>query len=144
MNALKTTRPIGVRFNSTISKHIRPQPRIFQMLRTPVAKSLFLTFIFGSFMVDLMQHRKEFELLTQTHESKMDILNGIIDKLRHGDPVDVAGELKIANSLTKHKYNTVLDIELDEQLESFLKLSEEDAQKHVEGSIDQVDNKSFL
>jgi hypothetical protein len=91
-----------------------------------------------------MQHRKEFELLKQTHQSKMDILNGIIDKLRRGDPVDVAGELKIANSLTKHKYNTVLDIELDEQLESFLKLSEEDAQKQVEGSIEHVDSKSFL
>lgn len=39
--------------------------------------------------------------------------------------MDVAQEIRIANAITRHKYNSVTDVEIDEQFEEFLKMAEE-------------------
>lgn len=99
--------------------------RFRDLLKTPVFKSVLLTMLFGSTVIDFMKKRKEYEALISTYETRFDILNGIIAKLKKGETVDLNQELNIANSLTRHKYNTVTDVELDEQLNEFLKLAEE-------------------
>lgn len=135
-----------VRLNSASSKHIRVRPRIRDLMKTPVAKSLLFTFMFGTFVVDLMKNRKELELLDQTYDSKFAILQGLSEKLKQGETVDVASELRIANSLTKHKYNTVTEIELDEQLERFLKMTEDEVEVELNevGNDTPINKESFL
>lgn len=142
---VRTGFKLQISLYSTNSKHIRVRPRIRDLIKTPVAKSLILTFIFGTFVVDLMKNRKELELLERTYNSKFSLLEGLCEKLKQGEQVDVASELRIANSLTKYKYNTVTEIELDEQLENFLKMTEEQVVDEInEVSSKPIDKASFL
>lgn len=123
---------VQVRLNST---YIRARPLFRDMLRTPLAKSVVLTVVFGTLIIELMKSRRELELLDQTYESKLDILLQIKQKLLNDQYVDVQAELKIANSLTKYKYNTVTEIELDEQLENWLKLSESEMESSLNDAV---------
>ena len=45
--------------------------------------------------------------------------------------MDLAHDLKIASTLTKHKYNTVNEIEMDEQLSELFNFDEEDEEEVV-------------
>ena len=100
-------------------------------MKTPVFKSIFLTLVFGTAVVDFMKNRKELETLVNAHNSKFVILEEIIERVSRNEHVDIARELRIANTLTRNNYNTVTDIELDEQLENFLKMTEESVEESV-------------
>lgn len=103
----------------------RKKPILRDLISGPVFKSLVLTLVFGSVVVNATGSRKEMELLQAAYEAKFRILEDITRKVRNKEPVDVAQELKIANSITRHKYNSVTDVELDEQFEAFLMMAEE-------------------
>lgn len=97
--------------------------------------------------MEFMRARKEYESLIATYDSKFFILHGIIDKLHKGESIELGLELKIANTLTKHKYNTVTDIELDKQLEEFLKLADEEPKKVEKEEVVKdgaLDTKKFI
>lgn len=75
-------------------------------------------------MVDATKNRKEMEALRAAYDTKFRILSDITEKVRNRVPVDVAQELKVANAITRNKYNSVTDVELDDQLEEILRLAE--------------------
>lgn len=129
------------RHNST-----RTRATFKDLVRTPVVKSVFFTVIFGSVVVEFMRARKEYESLIATYDSKFFILRNIIDKLEKGESIEIGQELKMANTLTKHKYNTVTDIELDNQLDEFLKLADEEPKKEVKEEVKDgvIDTKKFI
>lgn len=110
----------------------RKKPRFSDLLATPVVKSIFLTLLFGSMVVETTKNRKEIEALRAAYEAKFRILEDITAKIRAKEPVDVAHELKIANAITRNKYNSVTDVELDEQFEEFLKMAEDMEEKKEE------------
>lgn len=109
-----------------IQSQIRKKPTFRDLVKAPIFKSIFLTIVFGTAIVGLIDARRESETLEQTYNSKFVILEEIIAKLEKGENVDIHRELKLVNKLTKNKYNTVTDIELDEQLDEFLKMTESD------------------
>lgn len=113
-----------IRHNSTI--HPRKKPSYRDLISGPVAKSLFLTIVFGSVMVDATRNRKEIDALRAAYDTKFRILEEITLKIKNNQPVDVAQELKVANAITRNKYNSVTDVELDDQLEDFLKMADDD------------------
>ncbi|EGW32502.1 uncharacterized protein SPAPADRAFT_138015 [Spathaspora passalidarum NRRL Y-27907] len=115
--------------STTASRYIRAKPRAIDMFRTPTFKSIVLTLVFCSIVVDVTKTRKELEGLNNSYNSKFELLNDIIDKLNANQPIDLAKELKMANLLTKHKYKSVVDIELDEQLEDMFKELQEEAEQ---------------
>ncbi|CUM63591.1 uncharacterized protein PRCAT00001171001 [Priceomyces carsonii] len=90
------------------------------LFRQPIFKSIFLTIVFGSAVVDFMRTRKEYEAMNQIYETKFTLLKDIINDLKSGRKLDISKELNIANTLTKYKYNTVTDVEFDESLNAFL------------------------
>lgn len=110
----------------------RKKPRYSDLLATPVVKSILLTLLFGSMVVETTRNRKEIEALRAAYEAKFRILQDITAKIRAKQPVDVAHELKIANAITRNKYNSVTDVELDELFEAFLKMAEEIEEEKVE------------
>jgi hypothetical protein len=79
---------------------------------------------FGTVVVDVVKNRRELEMLEHGYQSKFNILEEVIEKLRNGDHVDLARELKLANSLTSHNQD-ISDIEFDEQLEKFFKMADQ-------------------
>lgn len=103
----------------------RPKPTWRDLLLPFVFKSLFLTLVFGSVVVDATRARKELEALKAAYEAKFKILEEVTRKVKAREPVDVAQELRIANALTRHKYNSVTDVELDEQFEELLRMAED-------------------
>lgn len=111
---------------SETHQQVRRKATFRDLVRAPILKSLFLTTVFGSAVVGLMENRRELETLEQTYNSKFNILQEIISKLENGQTVDINQELKLVNKLTKYKYNTITDIELDEQLDQFLKMAEDE------------------
>lgn len=120
---LRAQAKLFIRRSSTI--HPRRKPTYRDLISGPVAKLLFLTVVFGSVMVDATRNRKEIEALSAAYETKFRILREITTKIKNKEPVDVALELKVANAITRNKYNSVTDVELDDQLEIFLKMAEE-------------------
>lgn len=102
------------------------------LFKTPIFKSVLYTVAFGAAVLEFMKSRKETENLVATYNSKFNILHEIIDKLKKGEHVDINQELKIANTLTRYKYNTVTDIEIDEQLDKFLRLADQADDEKVE------------
>ncbi|CAI5756986.1 unnamed protein product [Candida verbasci] len=116
-----------IRFNSTNAKqYIRKKPKFYDLLKTPTTKSLLLTLLCTSFVLDLTNKRKELEVMKLSYENKFLILDDILTKLLNNEKFDLAKELNLANVLTKFKYNSKIDIELDEQLEEFFKMDEEE------------------
>lgn len=93
------------------------------LFNTSVLKSMFLMVCFGTVVVDVVKNRRELENLEESYVTKFNILEEVRDKLRMGIQVDLAKELKLANSLT----HDISDIEFDEQLEKFFKMADEDA-----------------
>ncbi|KAK6203199.1 uncharacterized protein RJT21DRAFT_119341 [Scheffersomyces amazonensis] len=135
------TRWQGVRFNGTTTKQfIRSRPKVRDLIRAPIFKSFFLTIVLGTVVVDYIKTKKDYELLVRTHESKFTVLQDLINNLKNGDKVDVARELKIANTLTKNRYGTVTDIEVDEELEKFLKMA--DSQLESDEFVEKLSNSS--
>ncbi|RLV92975.1 hypothetical protein JA1_002757 [Spathaspora sp. JA1] len=121
MFRLVKTTPIRRFQSTTASNYIRSKPRIIDMFKTTSFKSLVLTLLFTSIVVDVTKTRKETEMLTNSYNSKFELLNDIIDKLNNNQSIELTKELKLANLLTKHKYNSVVDIEIDQQLEDMFK-----------------------
>ena len=103
----------------------RRSPRFRELVRVPVFKTLFLTIVFGSVVVESTRGRKDIEALRAAYGAKFRILREVAQKIANREPVDVAQELSIANSITRNKYNSVTDVELDAQLDAFLKLVED-------------------
>lgn len=93
--------------------------------------------IFGSVVVESTRSRKDIEALRAAYDAKFRILREVTQKIHDKEPVDVAHELSIANSITRNKYNSVTDVQLDEQLEAFLKLVDEPELKAFE-SLDGI------
>lgn len=116
---------LAAKHSRSYSVQPRAKPTYRDLISAPVSKSLFLTLVFGSVVVDATRSRKEIEGLNAAYEAKFKILQEITRKVRNKEPVDVAQELRIANSITRHKYNSVTDVELDEQFEEFLRMAEE-------------------
>ncbi|SGZ46785.1 CIC11C00000004384 [Sungouiella intermedia] len=119
-------RPLRVENIRRYSIQPRAKPSYRDLISGPVAKSLFLTIVFGSVLVDATKNRKEIEALRAAYETKFRILEDITTRVRNKEPVDVALELKVANAITRNKYNSVTDVELDDQLEEMLKMAEEE------------------
>ncbi|CUM46117.1 uncharacterized protein AC631_01420 [Debaryomyces fabryi] len=119
-----------------IHYQIRKKPTFRDLVKAPIFKSIFLTIVFGTAIVGLIDSRRELETLEQTYDSKFVILEEIISKLERGENVDIHRELKLVNKLTKNKYNTVTDIELDEQLDEILKMTESESDEIREESRD--------
>lgn len=107
-----------------LEHQMRKKPTIRDLVKAPIFKSIFLTIVFGTAVVGLIDSRREFEHLEQTYKSKFVILEEIISKLEAGEYVDIHHELKLVNMLTKNNYNSVTDIELDDQLNEILKMAE--------------------
>lgn len=106
----------------------------------PLVKSLILTVVFGSAVVEATKSRKDLEGYRKTYEFRFSVLNDIIGKLERDEPVDIQQELKVVNTLTKHRYNTATDIELDEQLEDFLKQVESEIEETEANNNDDDDD----
>lgn len=117
-----------VRYASTASPR---RPTVRELFRAPIIKSVVLTVLFGSAVVELIKQRRELEGLKLAHQSKFAIYEDIIAKLKRGEKVDLAHDLKIANTLTKHRYNTVNEIEMDEELSELFNFDEEDEEEVV-------------
>ncbi|CAH2352836.1 hypothetical protein CLIB1423_08S02190 [[Candida] railenensis] len=96
------------------------QSALRQLLKQPIFKSIFLTLLFGSVTIDLMRNKKNLEAMESSYRSKITILEDIVTKLQNNESVNIAQELKLANALTKNRYNSVTDIEFDKQLENFM------------------------
>lgn len=103
----------------------RARPTWRDLLLPLVFKSLFLTLVFGSVVVEATRGRKELDALKGAYEAKFRILEDVTGRVRRREPVDVAQELKIANAITRHKYNSVTDVEMDEQFEEILRMADE-------------------
>lgn len=116
----------SVRRSSTI--HPRAKPSYRDLILGPVAKSLLLTMVFGLVVVEATRTRKDTEALRGAYATKFQLLREATEKIRARQPVDLALELKIANAITRNKYNSVTDVELDEQLEEFLKMAEDETE----------------
>lgn len=106
--------------------YVTPQakPLLRDQFRGPVFKTLFLTVVFGSVVVDSTRRRKELENLRSLYDAKFQILRDVTEKIKARVPVDVTQELRIANAITKNKFISATDVELDELLEDFLKYAE--------------------
>ena len=110
------------RFNSTTAKqYVRQKPKMMDLIRTPTTKSLILTLITSSMIIELMNSKKNLETLINSYNLKFEILLEIIDKLNNNEKFDITKELQLANSFTENKYSSKTDIQMDEQLEQFLK-----------------------
>ncbi|KAL7665158.1 hypothetical protein ABC855_g2413 [[Candida] zeylanoides] len=94
---------------------------IWRETNQPLFKSIFLTLLFGSVTIDLMRNRKNYEALESSYGSKIMILEDIAGRLERGERVDITKELRLANSLTQNRYDSVTDIEFDEHLERLVK-----------------------
>lgn len=127
---------LHVRFNSTVQVPRTTLGRIRELFKSPTLKSVFLTFVFGTVVVETMKGRKELEQLELRYKAKFGILEEAIERLKQGDQIDISKELKLANTLTKGKYNVVTDIELDDELEEFLKVFE--VKKEVTKEVKEV------
>lgn len=103
----------------------RKSPTFRDLLRTPVLKTLLLTFLFGLAVVESGNARKEIESLRAAYDAKFRIIGEVTQKIRNKEPVNVTQELNIANSMTRNKYKSVTDLEVDDQFEAFLQSFEE-------------------
>ncbi|CAK9436877.1 uncharacterized protein LODBEIA_P13990 [Lodderomyces beijingensis] len=109
----------------TYTRHIRAKPKLTSLLRTPTTKSLILSLICTSVMVDLLKAKRETQQLQASYMTKFTVLREVIEKLHAGVKVDLSKELQLANAFTLHKYNSKTDIEFDASLEEFLKMADE-------------------
>lgn len=124
------------------------------LLKAPAVKSLMLTLIFGTSVVECMKKKRDLESLDHIYNAKINILEDIISRLVKNEKVDIQKELRIINSMTKYKYNTSTDIEIDEGLEKWLqqevksmpKEAEEKFTKQAESKLDKqhITSKDFL
>lgn len=80
----------------------------------------------------MINSRKNLETLSKSYNLKFEILRDLITKLENNEKVDIAGELKLANSFTENRYNSKTDIEVDEQLGQFLKQLADEVEKQDE------------
>lgn len=97
------------------------------LFNTPTTKAILLTVAFGSIAIDLGRRRSEFEAFQTSQAIKDNVLEQVIRKLQAGELVDIHRELKIANAATRYNYSEVTEIEIDDELEQFLKMSEDAA-----------------
>ncbi|EER33115.1 predicted protein [Candida tropicalis MYA-3404] len=126
----RSSRLLFSRFNSTTAKqYVRTKPKFFDLLNTPTTKSLIWTLITTSIIVDMINSRKNLETLSKSYNLKFEILEDLIAKLERNEKVDIAQELKLANSFTENKYNSRTDVEVDEQLDQFLKQVADEVEK---------------
>ncbi|KAI5970846.1 TPN1 [Candida margitis] len=125
---LKYCKRTFIRQNSTTAQsYIRPKPKLYSLLKTPTTKSLILSLICTSVMIDLLKIRRDLDSLQKSYTMKFALLGEIITKLTNGDLIDLNKELKLANAFTSgSKYASVNDVELDQELEEFLRLAELD------------------
>ena len=77
----------------------------------------------------MINSRKNLETLSKSYNLKFEILEDLIAKLERNEKVDIAQELKLANSFTENKYNSRTDVEVDEQLDQFLKQVADEVEK---------------
>lgn len=89
-------------------------------------------------MIDLLKIRRDLDSLQHSYTMKLALLGEIITKLTQGDLIDLDKELKLAHAFTSAtKYESVNDVELDQELEEFLKLAELDGSQEIgeQGSV---------
>lgn len=118
---------------STIKPRARPSWR--DLISGSVAKSLGLTIVFGSFVVEATQNRKDLDDLRGAYATRFEILRDITEKVRNKQQVDVAQELRVADAVTRNKYRSATDVELDTQLEDFLRMTDLD---EAEGNFETI------
>lgn len=83
-----------------------------------------LTVFFGSAVVELIKQRRDLDSLRAAHRSKFALYEDVIDKLKRGEKVDLAQELRIAERLTKHRYRSVKDMKAEEQWDMMFEFDE--------------------
>ncbi|KAI3402985.2 hypothetical protein KGF56_004238 [Candida oxycetoniae] len=114
---------------STAESYIRPKPKFWSLLKTPTTKSLILSLICTSVMIELLKSRREVQQLQASYQLRFQVLGEILTKLKNGENFDLKRELHLANIFTEQKYNSKTDIELDQQIEQLLKMSDEDLER---------------
>lgn len=95
-----------------------------ELLRLPILKSLLLTLVFGSILVDYMRRRKELEGLELMYKSKFSIYESLKQRIQNGEKVNLQQDFKLSNLLTRNKYSSERDIEFDKELEDLLSKAE--------------------
>ncbi|CCE87190.1 Piso0_005733 [Millerozyma farinosa CBS 7064] len=121
----------------------RHQATFKNLLKAPAVKSLMLTLVFGTSVVEFMKKKRDLEALDHIYNAKINILEDIISRLVKNEKVDIQKELRIINSMTKYKYNTSTDIDIDEGLEKWLQQEDKTTLKEAEEKpAKQVDSKS--
>lgn len=116
----------ALRSQRLYSVKVKKTPTFRDLFHTPVFKTLFLTLVFGSVVVECTKNRKDIEGLQAAYGAKNKVLREVTQKVRNKEAVDVALEVNVANSMTRNKYNSVTDVQLDQSLDSFLKMADED------------------
>ena len=112
----------GLRSYST-AVPVYTRPTFRQLLRQPVTKTLVLTGLFGSALVEMVHHKRRLNETTHQFNNKIELLEEIINKLEKNEPIDLERELRLANALTHTKE---VDIEIDDDVENLFKqLTEE-------------------
>lgn len=104
----------------------RPKPTWRDALLAPIVKSIALTLLFGSVVLDATKKRKDLEALESAYAARFKILHSVNARLRNKEPVDVVAELRIADAITRNRYTLVSDVELEEQVEDFFKFDSVD------------------
>lgn len=103
---------------------IRKRATFKDLVKTPLVKSIFLTLLFGSAVIEFMKRNREIRNVEEVYELKLQMLQDLADNIREGKKIDIAAELKLINSLAKHNYKSVTDLRFDEGLEQLLKEAE--------------------
>ena len=94
------------------------------LVKLPVLKSLMLTLMFGSILVDYMRRRKELEGLDLMYQSKFSIYESLKQKIQNGEKVNLQLDFRLSNLITKNKYGSERDVEFDKELEDLLSKAE--------------------
>ncbi|KAI5962245.1 uncharacterized protein KGF55_003321 [Candida pseudojiufengensis] len=135
---------ITIRLNSkTAETYIRSKPKFWSLFKSSITKSLILTLITTSIIIDLIKIRKDLTNLKTSYNLKFEILNNIIKNLKSNevDPeFDLKKELRLANSFINFKQFDKNDLEIDFQLNEFLKSFDDDTTESVKENKDQFEN----
>lgn len=110
-----------------LSSHLKngeKRSTLRDLVKLPVLKSLMLTLMFGSILVDYMRRRKELEGLDLMYQSKFSIYESLKQKIQNGEKVNLQQDFRLSNLITKNKYGSERDVEFDKELEDLLSKAE--------------------
>lgn len=99
------------------------------LVQSPLLKTLLLTVFFSSVAVESAKAQKEIRALEGAYKAKFRVIREVTEKIRKKEPVNVAQELSIANSMTRDKYDSVLAFEMSGELNDLFQMEAKTLQK---------------